>query len=227
MEKVLSVPDLESIKTYIHSWLSSHDRITTSDVYLNVKGKLVSQYDEAAFRVQLSKAIKDGRLGSLTIVRGPYGGIKLAVSKPVVIINQASLEAVKPIVKALKEAATVQDVTTDNEEVYQEVAQALPKPYFSIPTPIVKVAPPPVVKHALYLKGTKYEVPHTINEIKTLINNVLELVEDSDGAFEFDGIKYACSDEQLKFLDKFLFFFYGASYETIQIGTAIWLDISS
>ena len=213
MEKVLSVPDLESIKTYIHSFLATHDRITTIDVYQNVKANLAAQYDESIFRVQLSKAIKDGKLGNLTIVRGPYGGIKLAVSKPIAVtINKDSLEVSKNLVKALKEAPTVEDVT-DNEETYQEVAKALnPKPYFSSPTPVVKLALPPVVKHALYLKGTKFEVPHTVNEIRTLLNNVMELKEDTEGLVEFEGIKYTCTEEQLGFLDRFVFFFYGASY---------------
>lgn len=213
MEKILSVSDLESIKTYIHSFLATHDRIITSDVYQNIKANLTAQYDEAVFKVQLSKAIKDGKLGNLTIVRGPHGGIKLAVTKPVTVtINKDSLETSKNIVKTLKEVPTVEDVTvTDNEEVYQKVSQEL-KPYFLSPTPVIKPASAPIVKHSIYLNGRKFEVPHTINEVRTLLNNVMELKEDTDGLVEFEGIKYTCTEDQLGFLDRFLFFFYGASY---------------
>ncbi|HVI41830.1 MAG TPA: hypothetical protein VM577_14350 [Anaerovoracaceae bacterium] len=213
MEKSLSSSEIDIVRTHLSSVLvKESDRITLPETYHALKDKFPGAV-ENIFIGQLNKAIKENKLPGMTIVRGRYGGIRL--EKP----------GLKPVVPTIKPPVVEKEITIDipdvevveeppNEELYKEMKELIE----TSTKPVVvesKVktswgASPAPTKKDLWMNGRHYQIPHTINEVKDLLEKVLEVKEDPEGAIKFDGQTYSCSELAMEFFDRFLFYFYGA-----------------
>lgn len=220
MDKALSTSEIDIVRTHLSSVLvKQSDRITLSETYQALKDKFPGS-QENIFVAALNKAIKDNKLPGLTIVRGRYGGIRL--EKPT--FTSIYKPAVSPELKqedTVSEDYNAPDVEEvegpANEELYDEMKEIIDtstKPVVAVVESKVKPTwggPPLPVKKDLWMNGRHYQLTQSTNEIKTLLEMVLEVKEDPEGAIKFDGQTYSCSDLAMEFFDKFLFYFHGAS----------------
>lgn len=229
-----SSSEIEIVRSYLATTLSKQKRITVSDTFAALKDKF-GPVDQPVFGRVLSAAIKDGKLSGLKIGRGRYGGIRLddgSVEEQEVIPaplgpKPPAIIFVTPRTKPLAEVTasdiprgmSAEDVANDLPGVNDASEIEASVPIVEEPKRILApakttpswIVPKETKKLDLWIKDQHYRIPHSFSDVSSLLTNVLEAKEDAEGSIKFNEMNYACPESSLAFLDKFLFYFYGAS----------------
>lgn len=201
-EDYLSDSDLQVVKMFLTEELRSTARrgVPMANIFDNVKDLLnLDLEDKVEFCKALSVAVNGDKMPELEVKKGPGGGVGFKGSNP----TTTKLVSPLPVKKAPPPLKEVTPPVPVPEKSYTGVVVELPKPIVN------KYIPKD--KHDLWIGEAVYEVPYSKAHIRTLLKNVFGAKENDGGAISFEGVKYELSAEAQTYLDKFMFYFYGAA----------------
>ncbi len=207
MSAGFSVKDAELIKMFLETKDPSQ-RITRIDLYNQFRQVIAARLTENQWLAELSKSFKDGKIAGWEVVKGRFGGIKkIDLTKIKVPPTQIKKQAI-PVKK-------LQVALTPPEPKPVVVSKPVVKP--TIPDNIKELAAELVKKKIparLTIRDKKFELPESNAKIRALLIHVIEAKEDPEGFIVFNDKKYTCTDIQAEYLDKFLFWYFGAAWIT-------------
>lgn len=188
---------LKLLQNFLEQNLVDGKKMFRHAVFAEVKNNF-SDWKEMDFVASLSAAVSSGKLVGFESQRGPYGGIKRAFKAPSTGPLTTVQAPPKPEPEEVPEAKTTQQIISSViENSSPAVESEVSRPNNS----------------ELHLNGRKFKVPESVGKVRDLLLRVIEAKEDNEGNVEYNGTKYACTDEQAAYLDRFLFYTYGAHLE--------------
>ena len=204
-EDYLSESDLQVVKVFLTEELRSTARrgVPMADIFENVKELInLSDDDKVDFCKGLSVAINGNKLPELEVKKGPGGGVGFKGKNPTTTKLVSSLPEKKVAKGNPTKAAEVSDAPVP-EKSYVGTVVELPKAV--IPKAVIKD------RYDLWIGETVFEVPYSKAHVKSLLIDVFNAEEDNDGVISFEGVKYKIGEDAKSYLDKLMFYFYGAS----------------
>lgn len=214
---LLNKQDINAIRYRMFHWLQDHRSLFRTDIYALVKGDLSKPICEADFLSAFAAAFKQGWIPGYISKRGRFGGFFLddpelagqRLSDPTSYSAELAMDfpmsAPKPQLNGEPE---------QSHEPPVGQPQARPNPAGdSLRMEPVKPKPVAPKRVRLEVDGLSYEVPMSEADISLLLERVIGATEDPGGTIIYDGKTFACDPSDRETFQRFLFFFYGSSYE--------------
>lgn len=219
---LFSSSEIEQLKAEALLILKANEKTTREQLFDRLYNKIGAGFTKSQWLNAASIAInqipelemKRGRFG--VRLSGPRRGFNPDPFLKGIVEREGCEDSLTPeSEKSLIKTDFIVNEEPNNEDQSPsvEIAPILePKPYLRLPNspPIISVRPR-VLKRPLKVGEINFEIPGSNQSINDLIINVFDGVKDPDGNIEFEDQKYSISDEAKKYLDKFLFYYAGAT----------------